>query len=171
MSLSRYETLILVRPEITKDEASEIEAQFQKTVKNATGGMISYERWGKYRLAYPVKKHDYGVYFLSRFEIDRAKSNSLVKEIKSFFEVKFPVVVMRNMTTALQPDQSLAYYKPESLEDTPMRDVDSFIRENKMEGVLKAIPSQKTKEASPKEEVKAQEDTNSQNGSETGVEA
>lgn len=146
MSLSRYETLILVVPEVTKDEASDIEGQFQKTVKNATGSMISFDRWGKYRLAYPVKRHDYGVYFLARFEVERAQSAALNKDIKSLFEVRYPVVVMRNMTSALTPDQSLAYQKPESLEDTPMRDVDSFIKENKMEGLLSAIPSKKPRE-------------------------
>ena len=130
--------------------------------------MISFERWGKYRLAYPVKKHDYGVYFLSRFEVDRSKSFSLVKDLKSLFEVKYPILVMRNMTTALQPDQSLVYHKPESLEDTPMRDVDSFIRENKMEGLLSAIPSKK---APAKVEAKPQDDMNEQDSSVTNEEA
>lgn len=168
MSLSRYETLILVRPEITKDEASEVEAQFKKVLKKAGAEVISYERWGKYRLAYPVKNQEYGVYFLARFEVDKTKSKMLVREIKLFFEVKFPVLVMRNMTTALLPDQSLAYQKPESLEDTPMRDVDSFIRENKMEGVLQAIPSKKSNDV---QESPVQEDTSGQNGSDTGAEA
>ena len=155
MSLSRYETLILVVPEITKDEAADIEASFQKTVKNLSGSMISYERWGKYHLAYPVKKHDYGVYFLARFEIERAHSATTVKDIKSLFEVRYPVVVMRNMTTAIKPGQSLAYQKPESLEDVPMRDVDSFIKENKMEGLLSAIPSKKSKDDFGRKEFKS----------------
>ena len=109
--------------------------------------MISYDRWGKYRLAYPVKNNEYGVYFLGRFEVERTKSGELVKDLKSLFEVKYPSLVMRSMTTALAPDQSLAYHKPESLEDAPIKDVDSFIRENKMEGVLQAIPTKKNEES------------------------
>lgn len=166
MSQSRYETLILVVPQVTKDEASDIEAQFQKTVKKANGGMISYDRWGKYRLSYPVKKNEYGVYFLARFEVDRAKSGELVKDIKSLFEVRYPVLVMRNMTTALQPGQSLAYQKPESLEDTPMKDVDSFIRENKMEGVLKAIPSKRNDDSLEEDVEITSEEVHTESGSE-----
>jgi len=63
---------------------------------------------------------------------------------------------MRSMTSALQPGQSLAYHKPESLEDTPMKDVDSFIRENKMEGVLQAIPTKKDEESASKEKAETE---------------
>ena len=62
-----------------------------------------------------------------------------VDEVKSLFAVKFFEVVMRAMITRLDPKQSLEYHKPDSLEDTPStRDVNTFLKENKMEGLMSA---------------------------------
>lgn len=132
----RYETLILAIPEITKDEMSSLESQVGQVIKKSKGSAISFERWGKYRLAYPVRKNEYGVYFLTRYEVNLTDAKALVKDIDELFAFKKADVIMRSMTTHLEPHQSLAYQKPESLEDSPSRDVDSFLRENKMEGLL-----------------------------------
>ncbi|OQA35735.1 MAG: 30S ribosomal protein S6 [Candidatus Dependentiae bacterium ADurb.Bin331] len=137
----RYETLILAVPEITADEASSLEGQLEALVKKAQGTILSFERWGKYRLAFPVWNNDYGVYYLIRFEADGAQNGSIVNEIDSLFKVKYTQVVMRHMTTKLNRSQSLAYYKPESLEDAPSQDVDTFLRDNKMKGLLHTVSS------------------------------
>ena len=132
----RYETLMLAIPEITKDEMSSLESQVEQAIKKLKGSVISFERWGKYRLAYPVRKNEYGVYFLMRFEVGQDHSKTIAHDLNDLFAFKKADVIMRSMTTALSPHQSLIYQKPESLEDTPSRDVDSFLRENKMEGLL-----------------------------------
>ena len=158
-----YETLILAAPEITQDEASRLEKQFAEQVKKAKGSLISYDRWGKYRLAYPIRHNDYGVYFLSRFEADPANVASFIVELRKLFTYKFENIVMRQMTTRLEGDD-LSYTKPESLEEIPTGDVDSFLRENKMEGLLSTVSKDKkdkeekvvaveSKPAEPVEEV------------------
>lgn len=128
--MMRYELLMLSVPEITLDEAKTLEAQIERTIREAKGVILSFDRWGKYRLAYPVKKNDYGVYFLVRFEIEDA--NELLQEFKSVFTVKLNDMIMRNMITKLDPKESLEYQKPQSLEEAPARDVNSFIRENNL---------------------------------------
>ncbi|MEX0940179.1 MAG: 30S ribosomal protein S6 [Candidatus Babeliales bacterium] len=133
----RYETLILSIPEITADETSALENEFERLVKKSGGSITSFERWGKYRLAYPVQNNEYGVYFLTRFETNLNNVDELTKDIHSLFTVKYPQMIMRFMNSRLDMDQSLTYYKPESLEDIPSQDVDTFLRENKMEGLLK----------------------------------
>ena len=134
--VSRYEALLLTVPEITVDEAKTIENNIDRVIKTANGSVISFEKWGKYRLAYPVRKNDYGNYFLVRFEGDLGAA---IDEIKSLFAVKFFEVVMRTMITQLDLKQSLVYQKPDSLEDIPSsRDVNTFLKENKMEGLMSA---------------------------------
>lgn len=130
--LTRYETLLLTVPEITADEAKSLESQIERIIKNSKGNLISFERWGKYKLAYPVRKNDYGVYFLTRFEAE----GSAVQEVKSLFAVKLHDLVMRNMAIQLDAKQSLEYQRPPSLEDAPSRDVNTFLKENKMEGLM-----------------------------------
>lgn len=152
----RYETLLLAVPEITKDEASSLEKQVDQLIKKAKGSMVSFERWGKYRLAYPVRKNEYGVYFLSRFEVENENSNELLHDLNALFSFKKADLVMRSMMTVLDMNQPLTYIKPESLEDIPARDVDSFLRENKMEGLISKNShhdAKKTESFSPEDSV------------------
>jgi len=117
----RYEVLMLTIPEITEDEARSLETQFSNTVKTAKGAMISFERWGKYRLAFPIAKHEYGIYFLARFEIEKEAVKSL-EDIKTLLSIKLHDMVVRTMTARLKDTQSLEYQRPPSLEETPKRE-------------------------------------------------
>lgn len=124
----RYEALLLTVPEITADETKSIEQQFNKLVESQKGTVISFEKWGKYRLSYPVNAHEYGVYFLARFEA--AEPNPMMQEVKTLLDVKLHDLIMRNMLTALDPKGSLVYQRPPSLEEGPAREVGSFFKEN-----------------------------------------
>ena len=135
--VSRYEVLILTVPEITADESKTIETQFDRVIKEAKGTVISFEKWGKYKLAYPIRRNDYGIYFLARFETDPAT----VESVKSLLALKFYEVIMRHMILQLDPKQSLEYQKPPSLEDAPSRDVNTFLKENRMEGLMSSESS------------------------------
>ena len=132
----RYETLFLTVPEITGDEASTLEQQLEKAVKENRGSLLSFDRWGKYRLAYPIRKNEYGVYFLARFETSEDYNPTVLEAVRTMFSVKNAELVMRHMVAALDADNSLMYQRPESLEEVPARDVDSFLKENKMTGLL-----------------------------------
>lgn len=162
----RYEMLLLTVPEITEDEAQSLESNLDRLIKETKGTTISFERWGKYRLAYPVRKNDYGIYFLLRFEVDEPQT--LLENIKSLLKVKLSNIVMRNMVSALSPKKSLAYQRAPSLEETPSRDVDSFLKEHKMEGLLSSMkptpkktpsyrPEEKVEEVTVEETAEAQE--------------
>lgn len=131
----RYEVLMLSVPEITKDETVGLEKSLDGIIRGSKGSTVSFERWGKYKLAYPVRKNDYGVYFLARLEVP--SGSTLHEELKSFFAIKVNDVVMRNLVARLDVDASLEYQRPRSLEEAPTsRDVDTFLKANKMEGLL-----------------------------------
>ncbi|MGB8366858.1 MAG: 30S ribosomal protein S6 [Candidatus Babeliales bacterium] len=156
MTLQRYEVLLLTVPEITSDESKDLEKQLNKLVKDVKGSVISFDRWGKYRLVYPVKKNDYGVYYLFRFEVPQnaevpQSNDEFIQEIKTLFKVKLNNIVMRSLFTHLEAKASLAYQRPKSLEEVPVRDVETFLKENKMEGLLSAVDS------SPREEKKIEQ--------------
>lgn len=132
----RYEILTLAVPEITQDEAKNLETEIERIVRAAKGSVISYEKWGKYRLSYPIKKNDYGIYFLARLE---APNGQVVDDIKNFFVIKAGDVVMRNIITRLDEKKPLTYQRPKSLEEAPTSsrgDVPSFLKDNQMEGML-----------------------------------
>jgi len=131
----RYETLFLAVPEITKDEATTLEKQFDELVTGVRGKMLSFERWGKYHLSYPIANNDYGVYFLTRFEVAAEQSKKFLDDLRAFFSIKHGNLVKRNMTSTLSSLKPLTYQRPESLEETP-QDVDDFLRKNKMGGLI-----------------------------------
>lgn len=133
--MHRYEALILASPEITKDEATFIETEIGRLSQAVKGNTISFERWGKFKLAYPVKKNEYGIYFLTRFEVPAG--TEVIEDMKTLFKVKLHESVMRHVICALDPNQSLMYQRPKSLEEVPAsHDVGAFLKENKMEGLL-----------------------------------
>ena len=142
----RYEILILAVPTITQDETKSIETGLDSVFKENKGTMVSFERWGKYRLAYPVKKNDYGVYFLVRFEAENA--GPLLEDIKSLFKVRLHEIVMRHVATVLDPENSLIYQRPQSLEEEPVRDRSEGFNKNKIERILST-----TKSRSPEKPV------------------
>jgi len=125
----RYEVLILVTPDVTQDEAASLEKHIAALVKNAKADLISYERWGKYRLAYPVNGKEYGVYYLVRFAAAADQKTELIVHIKDALQVKFNTIVMRHMIHQLGNSQSLEYSRPQSLEEIP-QDADSFLKDN-----------------------------------------
>jgi ribosomal protein S6 len=129
--LRQYEALLLTVPEITGDEAKHLETQLDKAIKAGTGSIISFERWGKYRLAYEINKNDYGVFFLTRFEIP--EGTKTIAELKTLLKVKLNNVVMRDMISVLDPKNPLTYQRPRSLEEAPVREGD-YSKDNKMTG-------------------------------------
>jgi ribosomal protein S6 len=130
--LKQYEALLLTVPEITGDEVKNLETQLDKIVRSGTGSTISFERWGKYRLAYDINKSEYGVFFLMRFEVPQG--TQLINDMKTLLKVKLNNVVMRDMISVLDPLQPLTYQRPRSLEEAPTREAEGFSRDNKMNG-------------------------------------
>lgn len=156
MQTERYEALILTIPEITNDEAGEIEKLLDKKIQSVKGKLISYDRWGKYQLAYRVKNNSYGVYYLARFDFPENKKDEALKELKNLFELKFNEVIMRFLLSHLDSNAPLEYKRPQSLDETP-RDVDQFLKDNKMTGIAprkSSLPETKAEESTKRNNLK-----------------
>src|SRR5689334_9090300 len=103
--MQKYEALLLTIPEITGDEAKNLEMHLDKAVKAGAGSTLSFERWGKYKLAYDINKSEYGVYYLMRFEVP--KKTTAIKDIKTYISLKLNNIVMRDMISALDEKSPL----------------------------------------------------------------
>lgn len=125
-ALVRYEVLFLTVPTVSTEDASALEAQFKDLVASNKGTMLSYEKWGKYNLAYEVRKNDYGMYFLSRFELPVNDLRAALENLRQFFAVKYNELVMRHVVARLAPNASLEYKRPESMEEAPRREAESM---------------------------------------------
>lgn len=130
-----YETLILSVPEITNDETKQLEKQIDTVLQKNKAAKVSFDRWGKYKLAQPVNKNNYGVYFLARFEVSQEHMENLLAELSEYLTLKAANVVMRFMNTLLDAKKGLNYTKPNPLDESA-RDIDKFLKDNKMDGLV-----------------------------------
>lgn len=133
---TRYELMMIASPEITSDESAKLESAIAQAIDENKGKLISFEQWGKYRLAYLIEGKEYGVYFLVRFEASDENANNVLSALHKLLSVAHVELVMRFRIFKLDPRASLSYHRPESLEETPSRDVESFLKDSKMTGLL-----------------------------------
>lgn len=76
--MRRYETLFIVDPELTDESLKEVAEKFKNIILADKGHIIKYDEWGKRKLAYPVRKHDYGIYIL----LDYCGPSDIVNELE-----------------------------------------------------------------------------------------
>ena len=115
----RYEALLLTTPDLTTEQAERLESQLEAVLVEIGGVLLSYDRWGKYFLAYPVDKNDYGIYFLARFELKPEKLAEALEAIRLFYAVRCSETVFRHIIKALDAEDPLVYQRPQSLEEVP----------------------------------------------------
>jgi len=120
--MKHYETLMLLPVSATTSDIALIEKQFKALTKAAEGTVSTFDKWGRYRLAYPIAKQEYGVYILARYEI--AEVQTFFQKLETFLKVKCVEIVLRyvhvNLTAAQYAEP---YIKPEAMEGAqPSRD-------------------------------------------------
>ena len=138
--MQRYETLLLARTEATEDDLGMVEKYFDQLLSDSQGTLDSFDRWGKYRLAYPVKKDTHGVYILVRYQIPESRISKMLVEIDRFMKIKCSNFIMRYVNIRLDPNASSTYIKPEPMDITrPGGSLDTLLKDNKIESLLSSV--------------------------------
>ena len=68
ISLRQYETIFVVDSLLKNNEIDEIIKRYERFISANGGNITDIQRWGKRRLAYEIKKRQYGFYVYVRFE-------------------------------------------------------------------------------------------------------
>ncbi len=66
--MRQYETGFLIVPNLSEEETEKIILQMADIVSQRKGRMIEQEKWGKRKLAYPIKKCDEAFYVFFHYE-------------------------------------------------------------------------------------------------------
>jgi ribosomal protein S6 len=115
--------LLLFRPDIAQEMYNEIRSRLEAAVLDENmGKVVSFDRWGKYLLAYQVKKCSYGVYSLFRFGLSSSCGEAVLLKLRSLCLVKFNNDVMRHVFVKVGAVAPGEYCRPDSLEDMPRKD-------------------------------------------------
>lgn len=65
--LREYETVFLVKPDLTDDAVDRIKERVRGVVDREGGKMIRFTIWGKKKLAYPIQKQNRAIYVHAHF--------------------------------------------------------------------------------------------------------
>ena len=76
-NLRDYELVVIVSPEAGDDTVEATIDSVSKFVTGNGGTVPTVERWGKRKLAYPIKSFQEGNYVLARFKLNTALSKQL----------------------------------------------------------------------------------------------
>jgi len=68
--MRQYETVFLISPNLEEEETSKIITQISGIISKEKGKLIQEDRWGKKRLAYPIKKFEEAFYVFFHYEGD-----------------------------------------------------------------------------------------------------
>jgi len=66
--LREYETMFIVRPQLTLEEAEKVLDEISKVIQ-AKGEITSIDRWGKKQFAYEIEHQKEGYYFVVNFKV------------------------------------------------------------------------------------------------------
>jgi len=100
--MKQYETVFILTPVLSEEQAKEAAGKFKAFLKNAGAEIVHEESWGLRKLAYPIQKKSTGFYFLIEFKAE----GSVVADLEVAF--KRDERVMRFLTVALDK-HAIAY--------------------------------------------------------------
>ncbi|MCX7911779.1 MAG: 30S ribosomal protein S6 [Dehalococcoidales bacterium] len=85
--LKEYELVYILTPELA-DEALEARINsISQAITSRGGSIVSVDKWGKKKLAYPIKRHLEGHYVLTRFKLGPARCRELEANLRISEEV------------------------------------------------------------------------------------
>jgi small subunit ribosomal protein S6 len=98
-----YETVFILTPVLSDDQAKEAAKKFKKVITDLGGKVINEENWGLKKLAYPIQKKTTGFYHLCEFN---ASSPDIIQNLEVAY--KRDERVLRFLTVVLDK-HAIAY--------------------------------------------------------------
>ena len=95
--MRRYETIVIVDPDITEEDRTSLLTRVQEIIPQQEGVFIQDEHWGTKKLAYEIRKKPRGYYV----RLDYCGTGKVVDEIERFFRIDDRV--MKYLTVQLDP--------------------------------------------------------------------
>jgi len=80
--MREYELIYVVQPDLDEVTLVSVIERVNDLIKTSNGEIIKTERWGKRKLAYPVRKLNEGFYIFSSMKLDPSASIELKRNIK-----------------------------------------------------------------------------------------
>lgn len=113
MSLTEYETTVIIRPDIGGDAVEGTLDRVREVIKSRGGKLLAINHWGKRKLAYEIAKHARGVFVHTHF----LGENTLVRELERNMRINENVLRFMTIQLAKNVDaegrEEKAYERPQ----------------------------------------------------------
>ena len=80
--LNNYELIYILRPDLTEDKLEAAIENVRKFITNKSGVISDLQKWGKRRLAYPIKHVGEGIYILVKFQMKPGANRELETSLR-----------------------------------------------------------------------------------------
>jgi small subunit ribosomal protein S6 len=80
--LNDYELIFIVRPDLTEDKLEATIENVKKFITNKEGVIADLQKWGKRRLAYPIKHFNEGHYTLVKCQMKPSTNRVLETSLR-----------------------------------------------------------------------------------------
>ena len=84
----KYETMIILKPDLEPEAEAEVVANLQAAIARLGGTIDSVEDWGMRKLAYEINKLTEGHYYLLQY----TGTHEITPELEHFFRVNDEVI-------------------------------------------------------------------------------
>ncbi|VEN72649.1 30S ribosomal protein S6 [Candidatus Desulfarcum epimagneticum] len=98
--MRRYETIIIIDPDIDAQEQSAATERLEGLIPDHGGFLVKTDRWGSRKLAYEIRKKTTGLYTL----IDYCGTSELVNEMERFCKIDERIMKYITVLTDKEPD-------------------------------------------------------------------
>ncbi len=98
--MRRYETVVIVDPDVAEQERTELFDRFGKLIAGQSGYLVENDEWGSRKLAYPIKKKPRGFYL----RLDYCGSGDLVTELERNLRIEDRILKYMTVLLEENPD-------------------------------------------------------------------
>lgn len=106
-----YETIYVLRPDVDADTAEKVQGRVAEVIGRDAGTLVKVESWGRRKLAYPVKKHQKGVYVYVKY----VGKGGLVTELERNLKLQDAVLKYQTVLVASDVDAGAVTVDPEEI--------------------------------------------------------
>ena len=97
MPVNSYECLFLIDPTKASTDMDGIKGQLHGTLEKYGAEILASRKWDDRKLAYPIKGHKKGLYYLTYFKADSKKISELDHDFR------LSEVILRHMISVIDP--------------------------------------------------------------------
>jgi len=94
--MPKYELVFIVQPAMEEEPLNALVERMGKAISDLKGQATQVDNWGRRRLAYPIRKHREGLYYLVQMDMPATAVRSLEKSIKMMEDVMRYLIVRKD---------------------------------------------------------------------------